>query len=318
MNTVDTAAAWFAKQQSGAMTRADREALVDWLAVDEANRTAWATMQTTWSVLGAARDESSIAELRTQALASVTPRRSHWQWGLAATVVLAFGAVLLTREQDIVGSETSASLARFETQIGERVTHVLADGSQVTLNTNTELRVIEWDKSRRIAIDRGQAFFVVAKDAAKPFIVEVGNARVTAVGTQFDVRREAQNIAVALTEGRVRLSQQGAQAVEMSAGSVATIANSDAWQVQVMNTQALTSWRDGRLIFEGEPLARVVAELNRYSHTQLSIADAALKTLPISGVFRTGDVTGFARALQAYGVASANTNEATIELSAVK
>src|SRR5262249_47175706 len=97
---------------------------------------------------------------------------------------------------------------RYSTPVGGIDNVALADGSRMTLNTDTRIRVALTETERRIELDKGEGFFEVAKDPSRPFVVYAGNKRVVAVGTKFSVRRENDDVEVIVTEGRVRLGQQ--------------------------------------------------------------------------------------------------------------
>src|SRR5581483_5979713 len=168
----------------------------------------------------------------------------------------------------------------YSTPIGGIESVPIADGSQVTLNTDTRIRVDVDEHQRRVVLDRGEAFFQVAKDPTRPFIVVVGTQRVIAVGTQFSVRREAGEVQVAVTEGKVRVEDLSSSSlvgtpenVFLTPGSVAR-ANDTGVMVQrrsVADVEAQLSWRSGVLRFRQITLAAAVAEFNRYNVRKIVI-----------------------------------------------
>jgi transmembrane sensor len=187
-------------------------------------------------------------------------------------------------------------------------TVTLADGSRVTLNTDTRIVVDLGDEERRIDLRRGEAFFAVAKDASRPFVVYADDKRVTAVGTQFSVRRDADDIQVVVTEGHVKLEHASTAAnlvklvgrperpaTSLAAGAIARTAESDVLvqERSAPDAEQLLSWRNGYLVFEGTPLAEAVAEFNRYSARKIVIDDPSLSALRISGNFRSSNADGF-------------------------
>jgi transmembrane sensor len=174
----------------------------------------------------------------------------------------------------------------------------LRDGSGVVLNTATRLQVELRLHERRIELQQGKAYFTVAKDPARPFVVEAGDKRVVAVGTQFAVRREGPGVRVVVTEGTVNL--QGDGSARLPAGSVAHTRGAD---ILVQNKsadelQALMSWREGHLTFRNDTLADAVAEFNRYNTRQIEIGDSQVGTLRISGTFRPTNYDAFVRLLR--------------------
>jgi transmembrane sensor len=202
------------------------------------------------------------------------------------------------------------------TDIGERSLLVLADGSKVTLNTASSVHADYAGHERRVTLVRGEAFFDVAKNATRPFIVSAGSRQVIAVGTAFDVRLQDRQVKVTLVEGRVRVVRaadpvQPVSAVMLEAGSALVAKEDGADRVERLDTVRATSWRSGRLVFDGERLADVVAEMNRYSREKLEIADPALEGKKVSGVFEPTTGSAFAKGLEAYGIARVTQQTAT-------
>jgi transmembrane sensor len=305
------AAAWLAKLQGGS---ADRRGLDAWLAQSAANREAWVRVRRLWSGFAQVEDDPAVAALRREArLAMLTarPRLIDQPWlrgavAASAAVVLLGGALGGWFWLSPAARPTASPAQTFTTAVGQRASYRLADGSIVTLNTDSRVEVGGWGRERPVRLARGQAYFQVAKDARRPFIVSAGQDRVTAVGTAFDVRVDSERLAVTLVEGRVRIvgpTPHGERTVEMTAGSQLVADAQTNWQVSEVDTAQAASWLRGQLVFDGQPLSAVVTEMNRFSTRKLRVADPALARTPISGVFRTGEVDAFARALQGYGLA---------------
>jgi transmembrane sensor len=221
-------------------------------------------------------------------------------------------------------SSTSAAAAALireaSTQIGERALLVLADGSKVTLNTDSAVRADYTGRERRLTLVRGEAFFDVAKDPTRPFIVTAGSRQVIAVGTAFNVRLQDQQVRVTLVEGTVRIvptARQRDPVVTLEAGSALVTGADGIDRVESLDTARATSWRSGKLVFEGDRLADVVAEMNRYSREKLEIADPTLEDRKVSGVFEPTEGHAFAKALEAYGIArTTRQTDTTIVLNA--
>ena len=207
----------------------------------------------------------------------------------------------------------------YATAVGEKTAVTLPDGSVVTLNTDSVLRT-RADRDRRLVyLDKGQAFFRVAKNARRPFIVHAAGRTVTAVGTAFDVRVDARRFEVTLVEGKVRVEAPAAppargpaassgeptpvRATEMLAGDQFVAADPRHWSVSQTDTGRETAWLSGRLKFQGEPLGEVAEEFNRYSERKIVVADPALARRPISGTFQATDEEAFVQALQVAGLA---------------
>lgn len=305
------AATWFARLQGDDVSSKDRQDFQRWLDADARHGDAWEDLNGTWNALSGLENDPALAALRADALSvdDMRPRRfSRRNLGLAAAslVAMAGGAVLGRRLFSDKAAAPAADEPVFTTAVGERSTFRLADNSVVTLSTDSAVRVNHWGKERRLTLLRGQAFFQVAKDKTRPFIVSAGDKSVTAVGTAFDVRLEPGKLSVTLVEGRVRIagaSPKGQRKVEMDAGSRFVAADPADWTIAAVDTAKEAAWLQGRLVFDGEPLSSVVAEMNRFSERKLALADPALGATPVSGVFKTGQVDAFVAALKTYGLA---------------
>ena len=159
------------------------------------------------------------------------------------------------------------------------------------------------DRERVVEIERGEAFFEVAHDPNRPFIVKAGDRRVIAVGTQFSVRRVGADLRVVVSEGTVRYESSATDSPAptlLPAGSMAR-ARGDAIQVQqrpVTEAERSLTWRNGLLTFRNTPLAEAVAEFNRYNVRQIVIEDPAIAGLEVGGVFRSRNVEPFVHLLE--------------------
>ena len=223
--------------------------------------------------------------------------------GIAAGLLVAFGAAL------VYFSPSSAPddrlLEKYVTRIGEQQTVELDDGSVVTLNTNAQLVVDYSDRSRRILLERGEAFFQVVRDSGRPFTVDLGFGSATAIGTAFNVRKHRDRFQVAVIAGAIALHEladeipaspaplpAGGEAVVISAPSEHLL--EEGWVAEFdMGLDRLTAfrpesmdryegWRGGMLGFYREPLNQVVQELNRYSRKKILIEDASVMELNVS------------------------------------
>lgn len=196
----------------------------------------------------------------------------------------------------------------YETRIGEQRDVLLPDGSRVTLNTDTALKV-RYSKARRyIEMQRGEALFVVKHDAQWPFEVAAGGTLTRALGTEFNVDLRNSTVTVSVLDGAVRV----VEANEVAAAITPALAKGEAVAVRVGERHAapekadlrrIDAWRTRRLEFNNTPLAAAVDEFNRYSNTRVVIGTPELEQVRVSGVFRIGDADGFLFSLeQALGV----------------
>jgi len=189
----------------------------------------------------------------------------------------------------------------YRTATGQRLMVTLTDGSRLTLDTDSRVRIAYSDAERRLVLERGQALFEVAKHQRRPFVVTAGSQSVTAHGTAFDIRLDPGAVRVALVEGLVSVASKGGHAkpVAMVPDDVLTASAGGVSLRHVPGIAlALSSWSEGRLVFEDTTLRHAVAEMNRYGTPRIALADTQAGDVRISGSFRTGEIQPFLDALQ--------------------
>ena len=326
------AAGWYARKRAGDMTPQEITALNAWLGEDPAHLAAFERLDRTWSGVESARGDPRIMIMRERAL-----KRGRRQpkalavRALAASLVVAVVAAALLSLAPFLGLNGYGSLASqsYRTGVGQQATVTLSDGSVVTLNTDTRLRTRAAKGRRLVYLDRGQAFFRVAKDPLHPFIVTAAGRTVTAVGTAFDVRVDQRKFEVTVVEGRVRVeappplvplpvrAPEQPRKADLKAGAqlVASL-DTRAWTVAPADTAREVSWLRGYVVFQKARFADVVAEMNRYSDKKLVVEDDALAGVQVSGAFRAGDVEAFVKAYEDYRVARVESrSDDTVRLS---
>ena len=323
------AADWFAKREAGRWHAEDQAHLEAWLDASTANRIAYIRLQTAWERSGRLKALGAGVPSGT-----IPPRDS---WGFAASPKGSAPVIspeTLDAEHHLqrapkVRAVLSARLARataislmfvlaigtawqflanhahsYTTQIGAISTVPLSDGSKITLNTDSQIRVALNASERRIELDQGEAYFEVAKDAARPFIVAIADKRVIAVGTKFSIRREQDDIRVLVTEGRVRIERNGSSSrtpeTQLAAGSQARTAQAAVLvdQPPPMEVEQLLSWRTGYIVFRDTSLADAVADFNRYATRKIVIEDPAIANIRIGGNFRSDNADAFLSLIQ--------------------
>ena len=302
------AAGWLARELRG-LGAGERAAFQAWLAASGVNRDAYRAVRAVWDGLEQAGEDPALQRFRAEACDHAPVRRWRLRRPLAAAAVILAsvgGWASMTPSSSgpdpvlpRIASKGDSAVRTFRTAIGERRIVRLEDGSIVTLNTGSELRVAYARGQRALMLVAGQALFKVAKDKTRPFIVTAGDRRVIATGTAFDVRIDRRQVRVALIEGRVRVAHRSAVA-ELEPGDqlVATIGG--AATVGAGDITQLIGWREGRLIFSDTPLAAAVAEMNRYTVRPIRIVDPHIAGVRISGTFRSDDPLGFVAALTDY------------------
>jgi transmembrane sensor len=262
-----------------------------------------AEQQRAWDLLGTVASDPTVQGWLHD-IDRIGPQRRRFGWRsaitLAASVLLACGAGM--------AAYIHFDPPHYETHVGEQRDVLLADGSRVTLNTDTALTV-RFSKSRRyIELQHGEALFSVNHDPQRPFDVSAGATLTRALGTQFDVDMRDSNITVSVLAGAVKV----VTANTGKATIVPALANGDA--VEVLPTEhrvvarkadlrRIDAWRTRRLDFSDTPLPAAVAEFNRYSNVHIVIGTRELESVRVSGVFSIGDVEGFLFSLrEALGV----------------
>ena len=287
---------WLVRRQAEDWSAEDERSFDAWLARSAEHRRAHADIDALWS--GIDRYKARAFPLRDAARAyrppSQRPVRHSWALGLAMNLTLALVVLLGSRwwsgPQDTV----------YRTARGERQAVILADGSQVEINTDTELRVRVTSTARTAWLTRGQALFTVVHDAHKPFEVVSGNGRIRDLGTRFDVYQADDRVAVTVLEGQVQITTNGAHATPVTAGQqVAYTPNGQLSTVSTADVETVTAWRQGRLVFQRQTLAEAVAQMARYHAVEFRFDDPGLATLKISGTFKADDLRLFLSTLEA-------------------
>ncbi|MBQ1543185.1 iron dicitrate transport regulator FecR [Caulobacter sp. CCUG 60055] len=308
------AAYWLSQRRSGDMSAYDLRAFQVWFERDAANRDAYRRLEQHWELLaGVAQDPEIMAAREHDAAAFDRPSHLRTACSAAAGLVLAvtagwtlFTSGLLTPRPPAPPPERP--MQAFSTNIGQSALLTLPDGSLVTLDTDSALRLRETPSQRLVFLDKGRAYFKVAKDPNRPFIVAVGDKTVRATGTAFDVRRDPGEITVTLVEGKVRVEQPAAgtrtaRRTDMSAGGQLVAGDARDWSLTEVDLQKEMGWLNGRLNFFHEPLSHAVDEVNRYSVRKVVFRGGRIPDKHIVGVFRAGDTESFAKAVEMYHLA---------------
>ncbi|MBP2274709.1 FecR family protein [Sphingomonas sp. PL20] len=297
------AAHWYARLQTLPVSARMLEQFFEWRKIP-GNREAFDAVDLFYRETGTLAGRPAIAAATAQALTRSAPsNRQSLRVGAMAAVGIAAVVASLT----IFGA-WPLSGDRYATAIGEQRTIRLADGSKVMLDTDTVLTVAFEEKARRISLARGQAYFTVAHDAARPFTVEAGDARVLATGTQFDVQRSGDRIDVTLVEGRVRVSSGEQPIAQLRAGQGLTLDGAQRSAVRTVETTPALAWTQGRIVLDGMTLEHAIAEVNRYVKTPVRLDAPDFARARISGSVETGDVGSFTAAVTTVLPLKAQTN----------
>jgi transmembrane sensor len=312
-DAIEAAAAEWLARRDRRFTSEEAVAFARWRMADARHQAAVADLELVWGALddlavqnGQQRAGDATAASPAQAVSSVrspgTTRKkiSWWQPALAMAAALALVAgVLVWRRAQPVREAT----VRYETPVGDRKKVALEDGSLVHLNTNSAVTVRFEAATRRVILERGEAFFEVTKNPARPFIVSAGRTEARVLGTKFVVRLREQDSELIVAEGRVRFGS-GEFGSDVQADQRALLALSGAILPRVetltpAEVKRLLAWQTGWLEFKNTPLSVAVAEFNRYHQRQLAVRDAATGAVEVGGPFEVGNFDGFVRLLTA-------------------
>lgn len=331
--TESRAAAWLARRDCGAWDAQAQAELEAWLAQDTAHRIAFLRLESAWEESG------RLAALGAGLAPGTVPARGAWAPASTASaaeplaarapsdalsrLVFAPRAPQRRRRTPLLAATAALLLvaagigafgwnryavterAQYASRLGQLEPVALSDGSKATLSSDSRIAVALSHARRQIALERGEAYFEVAKDPGRPFVVDTGTRRAVAVGTRFAVRRDGATTRVVVTEGTVRLESDAADGhatptTLLPAGSIA-IAGPDGVLVRsvpVADAEQALDWRGGLLTFHDTALSDAVAEFNRYNARKLVVADARAGALRVAGTFQWANAEGFVRLLE--------------------
>jgi transmembrane sensor len=311
---LEMASDWLLRIQDGSLDSEDLAQWLQWYDAHSANREAFEKVQATFESIHALppgersawasrlkdlhQSEGLFREEKSSIFRLLVPPRSFSRrvWATAFTLMLAFTAGLVIWR---LGGHGSIETSAFKT---ERATHrdiALPDGSRVRLGAKSQLLVNFTSQARYVVLESGEAFFEVAKDSERPFLVQAGGVTIRAVGTEFNVRRVKDQTIVAVTEGAVDVVQSlrpddrqprqttvrdSSKAIRVVAGEQVSIGPIAAVvSVKQIDSKAVQGWQEGRLEFADEPLGLVIDTINRYSHREVVITDKAVAEFRFTG-----------------------------------
>lgn len=296
LSVKDAATAWFVRLRDEAASDGDRAAFEAWREADPAHAEAYREIERLWAGLdridrradgrnGANGTQAAMAgpvSPRASPPTSPSRRRALRRMAVAASVAVVAGA-------GAYGLTGPGRFADHRTGPGEQRRIVLADGSSAHLNTATALSLDLTADSRRVTLHTGEAHFEVARDAARPFVVDAAIGRIEALGTAFSVRRREGAVEVIVTEGKVAVSDHGQGAAVVAVGQGVRVTDTGVAAVTGADAATALAWRRGRLVFDNRPLGEVLGELARYRRGRIVILDGAVEALPVTGSFAVAD-----------------------------
>ena len=303
-DAVEGRAEWFAARlYSGEMTDLEESELQEWLAQDPSHRQAYERLLHIWDLSGDLASDQDIAALTRNALRPKEGIGFDRRWlGLAAAALFLAIVTLASIETLLLTTDEAQVL---ETAVGDRQTHLLVDGSSVTLNTGSRI-IIDFDSTERhILLDFGEIYLEVAEDAARALTITAGDHAITVLGTKFSVRLSGDQLEIAVVEGRVAVSDDSirfpratqptarfeSESLILDSGAVATLSKDrETVEDDLGEVERLQSWRSGQVRFENQSLMGVISEVNRYSRVKILIEDSTIADLRISAVLNLDQV----------------------------
>jgi transmembrane sensor len=286
------AAAWFSRLNTRSVSSATLEEFRIWRQAP-GRRDAYAEIERAWRRSAVLDGDADMIAAVAEALSRGRGARAQPR---AVQVVIALSLLALGLGFAVWTQVSGETLA---TGVGEQRLVVLEDGSRVRLDTDTRLSARMGGQQRRLRLLKGQAFFEVAHDPSRPFLVDAAGTQVRAVGTRFEVRRDADHVRVTLVQGVVDVrqpSEPARQAVRLTPGQQ-IVANGRLGAPQRVDLEAATSWTDGRIIFHAVQLRVAIGEVNRYSRRKITLEAPNLGDEVVSGAFDSSDVDAFVSAV---------------------
>ncbi len=295
----------------------DEAAINRWLEQSPENRREYNTALEMWDSLEYLADTPQVKSMVRSAAGARRVRRTglFLPWAIAACLVLTTSVVFYGDITQLInGWHTTV----YATAIGEQKSITLSDGSVVKLNTDSQISVDFSSHQRRVALDRGEVFFDIAKDSTRPFNVRAGLQTISVLGTQFNVRKRGSAYTLAVVDGIVAVHREDSPLAltapdEIAAQSQSISRAGDGYvlekgAVMTFEDRATLSklerdnyfaWHTGTVTFKDKPLKMVVEEINRYSQRKVVIVGEETKFLRVSGILPIQDVEQVLRGLEA-------------------
>lgn len=312
----EEASVWVVRIEEGLSEEQEQE-FSRWVNAHPDHQSALVEIATAWDELSVIHDHA----LRAGQVPEPQPSSNRKYAPLAIAAVLVVGLLVgwmqwgnrLVPEVAPVTRVVKAEQHKvYDTAVGEQSKATLVDGSKTQLNTNSRLVVDYSAEERTLELMRGEALFEVQPDANRPFVVAVGNVKVKAVGTAFNVfLRDNNQVEVVVTEGKVVIlpryeepapvaaGSKTRKTVQLSAGEMLKVegSNEELSKVDGKRLENRLAWTSGMVVYDDQPLEQVLNELSRYTDTKILIGDPSLKEVHVAGYFKAGDVDALLFAL---------------------
>ena len=295
----DEALVWLVRLHSGRASEEDRRQCQAWCEKSFAHRMAYEEAEGLWRNVGELRPCGSIQATSPSQLL-IGRFQSRWKsWAaVAACLLLAVGVLWMEHAGQWIG----AAMADYRTGIGERRVVTLEDGSSLHLNTDTAVNIAFSAGRRDLHLLKGEASFTAASDSTRPFVVKTGTVLTRARGTGFAIRRQGDVVTVTVMEHQVQLgltSDSAPRDLTVHEGEQVRYSAEEGFSpVRRIDLGKETAWQRGKVVFDAQPLAEVVEELNRHRHGHIIILNPALRALKVTGLFEVAEPDAALRMIQ--------------------
>ncbi len=284
---LEEAIRWHARLREPDLPDETRSAFAQWRATDSRHEAAYEEAQDLWAMLAQPVARVMASESALEGLAA-PGRTTQVRWaGIAAAGLIVLLGFAVSWQAGLLDNLRSD----YVTAVGAQRRVTLADGSQIILNTDTAMAIAFEPGRRVVRLYRGEAWFAVTHNAERPFIVQTPEGDVRVTGTHFNVRLAGDEAVVSLVEGRVELTAEDTPnpVIALTPGEQGIIKAARIDTPETFDTNTVTAWQRGQLVFYQAPLAEVVAQLNRYRYGRIMLASSALPSMKVSGVFDAND-----------------------------
>lgn len=290
----EVALEWFVRLRDPALSDGERAAFEAWLRADPRHAEAYREAEELWVALDQLEappqpaQDSPRTPLLHRAAPSPGARRPLRRLAQAAAAAAVLLVAVAAGYAVTAPGPVSGLLADYRTSVGERASHRLADGSQIELDAASALSVDFTPQERRVTLHGGVAFFQVAGDKARPFVVQTGLGQIEVLGTAFGVKAADDVVEVTVAENRVAVTHATGARAELGAGQSLRLRRDSLGGIVPADLDQALAWRQGRLVFRDTPLGEVVDMLERYRPGRIEIMDASLRELRVTASFAAG------------------------------
>jgi transmembrane sensor len=315
---------WITRLDNG-LSSVEKQQLVAWINQDKSHYFALRSMSSLWRDISMRHELNGLFDAKQdKKLGS-----DYLMKGCLAASIFSVAILVLSLATDINSlwqdpakpHYQPLAYQTFSTHLGQQKQITLTDGSSIKLNTNTIIEVAYSNLQRKITLIRGEAKFDVAKDKSRPFTVISGRNSFTALGTIYNVQRDnSHDVELLVKEGRVLVSKANTSRAKLleaintpqaqtntnntnnivTAGEKLSIIERNLISKKALSIPDIEkelAWQQGMLIFDGESLAQVLSEVQRYNAVKFMPITDDIADLKVSGYFKNNDINGLLQSL---------------------